>query len=308
MECGRGRRKPIPAKRLPARRPAALEFAPFSLQIAGPTSRRSSYPEESAMIVSHQHKLIFLKARKVAGTSFEIALSRFCSDGDIITPISRDDTKIRSDRGFTKAQNFNFKLVDLFAKDKEARLFGRDIPPKFYNHLSAKQAKARLPARIWRDYRKVAIVRNPWDRAVSIFFWKNTKKNRKPKLANFTKYFKEKEYLLEINYPNYMIDGQDIVDTYIRYEKFEEDILKLEAEVPGLAGLWDTFKDINAKSETRNREITTRQIFRRHPDVNAQIVKANKWEIEKFGYTLKGTGPARIDAETTADPEAATQA
>ena len=27
------------------------------------------------MIVSHQHKLIFIKPRKVAGTSFEIALA-----------------------------------------------------------------------------------------------------------------------------------------------------------------------------------------------------------------------------------------
>ena len=83
-----------------------------------------------------------------------------------------------------------------------------------------------------------------------------------------------------------MIDGQDIIDTYIRYEHFEEDILKLEAEAPGLTGLWDTFKDINAKSETRNREITTQQIFRRHPDVNSQIAKVNKWEIDKFGYSL----------------------
>jgi hypothetical protein len=254
------------------------------------------------MIVSHKHKLIFLKARKVAGTSFEIALSRFLAEGDIITPVSRDDEKIRSDRGFMGARNFNFALVDLFSKDKEAKLFGRDIPPKFYNHLSAKGAKTRLPAKVWRDYRKVSIVRNPWDRAVSIFFWKNTKKNSKPKLKNFTTYFKEKEYLLEINYPNYMINGEDVVDTYIRYEHFEEDILKLEAEVPGLTGLWETFKDINAKSETRNREITTRQIFRRHPDVKAQILRANKWEIEKFGYTLRDTGPARNDAAEVEAP------
>ena len=142
------------------------------------------------MIVSHQHKLIFIKPRKVAGTSFEIALAKFCSEGDIITPISRNDEEIRQRLGFIGPRNFNFGLVNMFSKDKEA-------------------------------------------------------------------------------------------------------------EVPGLAGLWDTFKDINAKSETRNREITTKQIFKRHPDVNAQIETVNKWEIDKFGYSLEATEPAE-DAVTPA--------
>ena len=238
------------------------------------------------MIVSHQHKLIFIKPRKVAGTSFEIALSKFCSENDIITPISRDDAAIRQKLGFTAQRNFNFALVDLFSKDKEARIFKRPLPLKFYNHIPAKRARSRLPAKVWRDYRKISLVRNPWDRAVSIFFWKNTKRDRTPKLKNFTTYFKDKTYLLEINYPNYMIDGQDIIDTYIRYEHFEEDILKFEAEVPAVTGLWDAFKDINAKSETRDREITTQQIFKRHPEVNELILKLNKWEIDKFGYSL----------------------
>jgi len=238
------------------------------------------------MIVSHQHKLIFIKPRKVAGTSFEIALSKFCSDNDIITPISRDDAAIRQRLGFPSQRNFNYALVDIFSKGKEAKLFNRPIPLKFYNHIPAKVARARLPGKVWRDYRKLSLVRNPWDRAVSIFFWKNTKRDRKPKLKNFTRYFQDNTYLLDINYPNYMIDGQDIVDTYLRYEHFEADIRALETEIPGLAGLWDTFKGINAKGETRDRQITTQEIFAEHPEVDALIRKHNKWEIDKFGYSL----------------------
>jgi len=238
------------------------------------------------MIVSHKHKFIFIKPRKVAGTSFEIALSKFLSEGDIITPISRNDEEIRQNLGFIGPRNFNFKLVDLFSKDKPATLFKRDLPLKFYNHIPAKLVRSRLPAHVWRDYRKISLVRNPWDRAVSIFFWKNTKRDRKPKLKNFTTYFSKNPHLLEINYPNYRIDGAEIVDTFLRYEHFEEDMLKLEAEIPGIAGLWQTFKDINAKSETRKKTITTQEIFAQHPDVNTQIETLNAWEIGKFGYTL----------------------
>jgi hypothetical protein len=238
------------------------------------------------MIVSHQHKFIFIKPRKVAGTSFEIALSKFLTEGDIITPISRNDEEIRSNLGFIGPRNFNFALVDLFSRDRPAEIFGRELPLKFYNHIPAKRAKSRLPANVWRDYRKISLVRNPWDRAVSIFFWKNTKRDRKPKLKNFTTYFAKNPHLLEINYPNYRIDGTEIVDTYLRYEHFEEDILKLEAEIPGISGLWETFKGINAKSETRKKTTTTQEIFAKNPEVNAQIEKLNAWEIGKFGYSL----------------------
>ena len=43
------------------------------------------------MIASHQHRFIFLKTRKTAGTSVEIALSKVCGPDDIITEISPED-------------------------------------------------------------------------------------------------------------------------------------------------------------------------------------------------------------------------
>ena len=46
------------------------------------------------MIVLHKQKIIALKARKVGGTSFEIALSKFANKDSIITPITLDDEKL----------------------------------------------------------------------------------------------------------------------------------------------------------------------------------------------------------------------
>ena len=43
------------------------------------------------MIVSHSRRFIFIKTRKVAGTSVELFLSQLCSQEDIITPLGLDE-------------------------------------------------------------------------------------------------------------------------------------------------------------------------------------------------------------------------
>lgn len=51
------------------------------------------------MIVSKKYGFIFLKTRKTAGTSIEIALSRATARDDIITRISADDEILRQKWG-----------------------------------------------------------------------------------------------------------------------------------------------------------------------------------------------------------------
>ena len=58
------------------------------------------------MIVSHEHKFIFLKTIKTAGTSIEAALAQICGPDDIITPYREASEKDRKGRG---PQNFRFQ-------------------------------------------------------------------------------------------------------------------------------------------------------------------------------------------------------
>jgi hypothetical protein len=39
------------------------------------------------VIVSHEHRFIFLKSQKTGGTSLELALSRVCGPEDVITQL-----------------------------------------------------------------------------------------------------------------------------------------------------------------------------------------------------------------------------
>ena len=58
------------------------------------------------MIVSHRHRFIFIKTRKTAGTSIEIALSPHCGPEDIISPIAKDDEQFRHELGYPGPQHY----------------------------------------------------------------------------------------------------------------------------------------------------------------------------------------------------------
>ena len=57
------------------------------------------------MIASHAHRFVFVKTRKTAGTSLEIALSRHCGPADIVTRISPKDEELRTASGGVGPQN-----------------------------------------------------------------------------------------------------------------------------------------------------------------------------------------------------------
>jgi len=59
------------------------------------------------MIISHKHKLIFIKPIKVAGTSFELALRNYCGPEDIITMCTPEDERISLERNKIHFQNEN---------------------------------------------------------------------------------------------------------------------------------------------------------------------------------------------------------
>lgn len=193
------------------------------------------------MIISHKHKFIFIKPRKVAGTSIELALSKFCDKEDIITGNFHDSNY--EDEAFTN-KGRNYEELNLST------------------HSKPNEIKNKISKDIWNNYYKFTIVRNPWDQVVSSYFW--YKYLPKPFQKNITIYkikknlFNKKAYYIAINkikvlvyntifknrsdfikfiflylkqYINtaYYFDkkGNNICDFYIKYENLEEDYRKV---------------------------------------------------------------------------------
>ena len=88
------------------------------------------------MIISHKHKFIFIKTHKTAGTSLEIALSKYCGEEDVITPISDKDEQIRRNLGYRVAQNYIISFGNYTFFDWLKYIVTRK-KRSYFNHIKA---------------------------------------------------------------------------------------------------------------------------------------------------------------------------
>jgi hypothetical protein len=240
------------------------------------------------MIVLHDQKMIALKAKKVGGTSFEIALSKFATETSIITPIVSADEDVRRRLGFRGPQNYRYSFIELInlASTRILRsLFYRQRPEKFYNHISASLARERLGDKIWEDYTKIAIIRNPFDFMVSSYFWES-KRTDKGALLNFEAWVLKNPDRPLFNKTIYEIDGKNIIDFMIRYERLNEDIEAIETKYPSLEGLAEIFRNIRVKGEFRPKDASTKEMFSDAPRARKLIEILCEDDIERYGFEM----------------------
>jgi sulfotransferase famil protein len=174
------------------------------------------------MIVSHAHRFIFLKTKKTAGTSIELALSELCGPDDVISPLAEVDEAQRE--GKRGAQNW--RLHGWWGSPRplwERRWFKFTAEDHgFYNHMPAAEAKALLDDdKAWRSYFKFAFDRNPWDRQVS---WYHHRYRRSDNPPPFAKFMKSDRRARINNYEIYSIGGELAVDFVGHFESLEQDL------------------------------------------------------------------------------------
>lgn len=238
------------------------------------------------MILLKKHRLIFLKPKKVAGTSFEIALSYYAAKNDIITEISEEhERKLLGCRG---PQNFTSSFLEAFKNDKKEFLkaiYNKRRPRKYYNHISAKEAKKKIIQSEWEDFDKISIVRNPFDVIVSMYFWHNRGATSLDK-NNFLRWVKNNPHVLCLNKDFYTIDGLPVINYLLRYEALREDILNLELEKPQLKGLAETFEMLKTKQGVRPKDASATKFFAGEQKLIDSVYFFNQDIIDKFRYDI----------------------
>ena len=228
------------------------------------------------MILSHKHRFIFIKTNKTAGTSVEIGLSKFCGPQDVITPITPNDEAKRAELGYPGAQNYHARLSQYSPLQWAELLFMGRKGKRFYNHMPAIEVRDRVPAEVWNSYTKFCIERNPWDRVVSHYFWRNRTEPR-PSLDSFL----DKGKHLRLHRRGrrlYTIDGKLAVDRVIRFENLADELEQLRQDL----GLPDPIDLPRAKSGHRSDKRHYRDMLT--PEQRDRIAREFAFEIDTFGY------------------------
>lgn len=231
------------------------------------------------MILCHRYRFIFLKTNKTAGTSVEIALSRFCREGDIVTHLSPQEEALRREMGGRASEDYFAPWWRYHPLDWYRRIFQGDRKRDFYNHIPAWKLKERLPDEVWNGYFKFCVERNPWDRVISQYFWRyrDIPEDRRPSIDQFlesthVRSLKRKGYHL------YTIDGQQQVDRICRYEHLDEDLESIRRQL-----------DLPEPIELPKTKSKYRQDRRHYRDVLTEaqrdrIAELFREEIELMGY------------------------
>lgn len=262
------------------------------------------------MILSHKHKFIFLHNRKTAGSSITVALSRYLGPYDIQTGTWDDVLKSGghlNTRAYTilarkvprllassaKASLRNKRPVSAFTIDridKEIRRFYQRNGSFFpIVHPPAEQIKS-YDERAWDNYFKFSVVRNPWDHAVSLYYWKLKEKS----ILNIS----FKEFLLRLadtNRPDperlrppkpvtsgwelFSIDNRIAADYIARFELLDQEMELLSQKIGIPIKL-----NVSAKNSVRDKK----KSLKAHYDSEAVslVEKIYEREIDAFGYQV----------------------
>lgn len=222
------------------------------------------------MLVSHRYRFIFLKTRKTAGSSVELAFE----------PYARPE-------GWTPPEgDLTFATEEMVS---EAGIIGARSPePKqgatFIDHMPARKLRKQLPADVWKNYFRFCTVRNPWDKTVSFFHFahKGVRDNDPETIVRrFRRWLHSNRHIRVRDKPITFIGKKSVTNGHIRYHRLAEDA----AAVAEHLGIREPLNIGGIHTEFRKRDALT---YVDYYDDDARLLVARSFahEIGFYGWTF----------------------
>jgi len=258
------------------------------------------------MIISHRHRFIFIKTEKTAGTSIELSLAKACGPEDVITAVVHPadrELRLSMGPGIRGQQNDVIPLRFLTPLDI-ARAVKAGRRPRFTNHMGAADIRRFVPRELWDGYYKFCVDRNPWDKAISSYYWWRELESQFRQdpaafrrglgaaargvewmiahhpVGNMTvsQFVQSGRANLVQGYDLYTIGGEVVVDRILRFERLADEVF----EVARHLGIDDLPELPRAKSGVRKPGVHYRELL---DDVDrAKIARVFAREIALLGY------------------------
>ncbi|MER5985705.1 hypothetical protein [Streptomyces sp. NPDC001787] len=222
------------------------------------------------MIVLHSRRLAYIRTRKTASTSLEIALSRLAGPDDIVTALSPRDEALRKQEGGRPPQNHLHPGLTPGPTPVAPGIAGR---VRFHNHMPARHIATEL-GELWDTYTTFTVERSPYDKVVSLYFHRHRDPADRPPVDHFVE---TGEFTDALNWPLYTSTGGDIiVDHVLRHETLTQDLARLTtAGLPVLALP-------HAKSQFRPHSTGYRDVLT--PAARRAVETVYAPEFEAHGY------------------------
>jgi hypothetical protein len=244
------------------------------------------------MILSHSRKFIFIKTIKTGGTSLEMALSKYCAPGDILTPLIPEQEAQRRD-AHIGAQNYETPISHYGLKKRlKMSLLGKR-EYRFGEHTPAWLVRERAGPDVWDQYFTFTIVRDPVDRCISRYYYtiKYFKEHNVSEVWDWTSFDQFLRYhpeQINENWGMYTQKDRIIVDFAVRYEHMESDLAVVSRRIGLPNNLHDDMKSIRANSGYRPKGVRARDLV---DDTQLGLIETLcRQEIDAFGYERRAAG------------------
>lgn len=214
------------------------------------------------MIVSHSRKFIYVKGLKVASTSMQMALAKVCGPEDIVTPVAEtyiDYTPTNHLRpGHTSYNSPTDHTALLYSADMTAHAIRRLFPEE------------------WEEYFTFTGVRNPWDKALSLYHHNVYAGN--PAGSNPSEAILSGAMSLS-QWDWYSDENGPMVDFFVHYEHLQRDLAVVGRRI-GLDGPLPMPE--RARTEYRTDRTPYQEVLT--PEAAQFIADQCAREIAEFGY------------------------
>jgi hypothetical protein len=239
------------------------------------------------LIISHARRFIFIKTKKTAGTSLEIALSKYVGNDDVLSPLVDYDEKARHQISGRRAQNHQKAFRSANLSERIRMISSREAVPQYREHLPAVDVRKLVDPAVWDGYFKFTVVRNPFDRMISRYFWSVANGKNVPgrwSVESFNQYLRYFPEHINENWNIYTAGDEPLVDAVVRYERLEEDLAHVSERIGLPHNIYDDMKAIKAKSGIRPDAVEVDELI--GPEEEALIRGLCAKEIASFGYSL----------------------